>query len=102
MPGPPANLGSAFNSTPSMISKFLLLLAALTVLAGSPVAAGTKHSPSSRHSSYEGRIMCGYQGWFRAEGDSSGRGWVHYFRGGNFETPTTDCWPDVSEYLETY
>ncbi len=46
--------------------------------------------------------MCGYQGWFRAEGDSSGRGWVHYCRGGNFESPTIDCWPEVAEYPQTY
>lgn len=52
--------------------------------------------------SYEGRVMCGYQGWFRAEGDSSGRGWVHYTRDQEFKHPTVDFWPDVSEYPKTY
>jgi hypothetical protein len=64
---------------------------------------GTKHSPSSRHLSYKGRVMCGYQGWFRAEGDGSGRGWVHY--GPRKFDPThcsVDLWPDVSEYEKTY
>lgn len=47
--------------------------------------------------------MCGYQGWFRAEGDGSGRGWVHYGRG-KFDPNhcTVDLWPDVSEYKKTY
>jgi hypothetical protein len=78
-------------------------LAALTVLTIGAASAGTKHSPSSRYPSYEGRIMCGYQGWFRAEADGSGRGWVHYGRG-KFDPNncTVDLWPDVSEYKKTY
>lgn len=65
---------------------------------------GSKHSPASRFMSYEGRIMCGYQGWFRAEGDGSDRGWVHYGAGGRFDPDhvTIDLWPDVSEYERTY
>lgn len=64
--------------------------------------AATRHSPASRFMSYEGRIMCGYQGWFRAKGDASGRGWVHYCRDQGFKNPTLDCWPEVSEYSKTY
>ncbi len=52
--------------------------------------------------SYEGRVMCGYQGWFRAKGDPSGNGWVHYTRDPQFKNPTVDFWPDVSEYAKTY
>src|ERR1035441_3384058 len=80
------------------------LLVALAVLTSSPACAGTKHSLSSRYPSYEGRIVCGYQGWFRAEGDGSGRGWVHYGASGKFDATncTVDLWPDVSEYQKTY
>ena len=48
--------------------------------------------------------MCGYQGWFRAEGDGAGRGWVHYCTRGRFEPVSlkVDLWPDVSEYEKTY
>lgn len=53
---------------------------------------------------YKGLIMCGYQGWFRAEGDEAGRGWGHYGRGNKFDPDnlTIDIWPDVSEYEKTY
>ena len=47
----------------------------------------------------DGMVLCGYQGWFRAEGDGSGNGWFHYSPGGKFEPENThiDMWPDMSE-----
>jgi len=46
-----------------------------------------------------GKVMCGYQGWFAAEGDGAGRGWRHYARRGGFQPGSCniDLWPDVSE-----
>lgn len=43
--------------------------------------------------------MCGYQGWFRCEGDGSNNGWHHYAVDGKFEPGHAhiDLWPDVSE-----
>lgn len=68
------------------------------------VQAGTKHGPVGRYASYEGLVMAGYQGWFRAPGDGSDRGWVHFGRGRQFDDThcTIDLWPDVSEYEKTY
>ncbi|HTB85410.1 MAG TPA: glycoside hydrolase family 71/99-like protein [Candidatus Sulfotelmatobacter sp.] len=68
------------------------------------VQAQNKHSPSSNFPTYEGRVMCGYQGWFRAEGDGSGEGWTHYSEHGQLTAATLhpDFWPDVSEYEKTY
>lgn len=45
-----------------------------------------------------GKIICGYQGWFRATGDLVNQGWVHYFRNQTFANPTVDMWPDMTEY----
>ena len=66
--------------------------------------AQSKHSPTSCFPAYEGRVMCGYQGWFRAEGDGSEEGWTHYSERGPLTASTLhpDFWPDVSEYETTY
>jgi len=46
-----------------------------------------------------GKVMCGYQGWFGAEGDGIGRGWYHWAGRGGFKPGSCniDLWPDVSE-----
>ena len=78
--------------------------ASLTGLCTVSTQVGSKHSPTSQFPSYDGRVMCGYQGWFRAPGDGSGEGWTHYSGHGRL-TPSTlhpDFWPDVSEYQKTY
>src|SRR5258708_12387438 len=64
----------------------------------------TKHSPSSQFPSYKGLVMAGYQGWFNAPDDGAGRGWNHYVAHGEFGPGNckVDCWPDVSEYKQTY
>lgn len=57
------------------------------------------HNPGVDATTLAGKVMCGYQGWFAAEGDGSGLGWVHFGRGKEFspEYCTIDLWPDMRE-----
>lgn len=45
----------------------------------------------------KGKVMAGYQGWFRTPNDPEGRGWTHWgnMADGSF---VVDMWPDVSQY----
>ncbi|MHA7830233.1 MAG: glycoside hydrolase family 71/99-like protein [Flagellimonas sp.] len=83
--------------------KLILTIVALS-LSTMSLPAQRKHANQSDHPSYKGLIMAGYQGWFRAEGDTANEGWRHYGRGDKFdpENNTIDFWPDVSEYRKTY
>lgn len=64
------------------------------------ILLGSVSAASVDPSSLEGRVVCGYQGWFRAEGDTSGLGWVHFGQGNRFAPGhcTFDLWPDLSEF----
>jgi len=59
--------------------------------------------PSTRGvdtSTLTGKVMCGYQGWFNAEGDGAERGWVHWTKRRGMLAPgnvKVDLWPDVSD-----
>lgn len=50
-------------------------------------------------STVTGKVVCGYQGWFRCEGDGSKSGWRHYGAGGKFEPGhvNIEMWPEMSE-----
>ena len=64
------------------------------------------------YDSYQGLVMCGYQGWFACSGDGSqyGPSWPHYSDKWHFPRifqpgvgrNGVDLWPDVTEYEITY
>jgi hypothetical protein len=66
-----------------------------------PVLAQTGGRSVVDATSLRGKVMCGYQGWFRCPGDAAGMGWMHWSRDSSRiapETLTFEMWPDVSEY----
>ncbi len=56
-------------------------------------------APGMDNKTLKGKVMVGYQGWFRTPNDPYDQGWVHWgdMNQGHF---TTDMWPDVSAYPE--
>ncbi|WNG17263.1 glycoside hydrolase family 71/99-like protein [Cystobacter fuscus] len=63
-----------------------------TYAGGTPVDATT----------LKGKLLCGYQGWFRTPGDDDNTGWQHYIPDwGGVMSPSkiaVDYWPDMTEY----
>ncbi len=69
---------------------------AYAVLAPAETREGSGPNPEG----LDGRVVTGYQGWFRAEGDGSGMGFHHYKHRGRFEPGhcSIDLWPDLGEF----
>jgi hypothetical protein len=92
-------------------SSLLFALSVLTVAAAPPPSReavlnetlSAYTGPSEQGvdaSTLSGKVMCGYQGWFNADGDGADRGWVHWTKGRGPLAPgkaKIDLWPDVSE-----
>jgi hypothetical protein len=91
---------------------WLAVVAVVGILAGRAPAQPTEAEPwrgpyvgPSRDdvdaTTLDGKVLCGYQGWFNTPGDGSGFGFVHW--GERLERPgegrfTVDMWPDLAEY----
>jgi hypothetical protein len=77
------------------------------VLAVSPWLPG-QAGPGARRegvdtSTLHGKVLCGYQGWFRCPGDRAGEGWRHWSRDADRIGPgslTFEMWPDMAEYSD--
>lgn len=82
---------------------YLHLGALLTVLVWAAVPLGAAEGDVDA-STLRGKVICGYQGWFRCPGDEAKRGWFHWSRDGSRiapETLTFEMWPDLAEYTES-
>jgi len=73
-------------------------------LGGWSVPAGAaERRPTGRvdATGLRGKVLCGYQGWFRCPGDAAHLGWRHWSRDSRRLSPATltfDMWPDMGEY----
>ncbi len=75
-------------SVPALLVIFLL--AAVNV-------AGAQKTVDA--STLDGKVLFGYQGWFRTPGDGSNVGWSHWSRGvPSADSMTVDLYPDLSEF----
>lgn len=102
--------------TPFRGSALSLFLALLTLLGGDELAAQTPNGDANEPwlhpyagptrseidaTTLDGKVLCGYQGWFNTPGDGTNFGFGHW--GERLDQPgrgrfTVDMWPDTSEY----
>jgi len=83
-----------------------IFLTGLLIVAAMPAASGVHADEAATErvidaTSLRGKVLCGYQAWFRCPGDPSGEGWRHWSRSSTRiapETVTFEMWPDTSEY----
>lgn len=70
-----------------------------TLLLG--IILARSHAAPIDATTLRGKVLCGYQGWFRCPGDETNRGWFHWSRNAQRIAPDTltfEMWPDTSEY----
>jgi len=73
----------------------------LTAAAPVRLPAQEDRTASVDPTALKGKVMCGYQGWFRCPGDPANMGWIHWSRDAKRIAPQTlsfEMWPDMSEY----
>jgi len=81
------------------------MIRGIVILAVVFAAVGTVKAEPVDRDGLEGRILCGYQGWFTAEGDGAAIGWRHWKQRDPARTEgsriSVDLLPDVSELDST-
>lgn len=76
-------------------------LPALALLLFLPLPASAVDRLVVDASSLRGKILCGYQGWFRCPGDGANEGWIHWSGDSRKLAPATvtfEMWPDMTDY----
>lgn len=77
-------------------------LTATSITESTPARAADSLHPNQvvDATTMRGKVMCGYQGWFRAPGDG-GDTWIHWSRDPRritINTVTFEMWPDLNDY----
>lgn len=83
----------------------VLVAALVTCGAQAGYTRAGERVPSVSTGTLSGKVMAGYQGWFRCPGDRAGMGWVHWSRDSRRigpDTLTFEMWPDMREYRQRY
>lgn len=65
-----------------ILRRFLHLACAVALLLIGGAGCTSTARRAVDTSTLAGKVMCGYQGWFNAEGDGASRGYNHWTRGG--------------------
>jgi hypothetical protein len=79
----------------------LILVVLLATKPSGPLAAQEPTPKVVDATSLKGKVLCGYQGWFRCPGDASGMGWIHWSRDRRRIAPETlsfEMWPDLAGF----
>ncbi len=74
---------------------FLITVALALATLASPAPAATPAPVDT--STVLGKVVCGYQGWFRCEGDDSKNGWHHYGNPAAGKV-SVEMWPDMTGF----
>jgi len=78
----------------------------LLLLVGVCIGSFALHCPAQSPvdaSRLRGKILSGYQGWFRTPEDGQNNGWLHWSRDRKSITPETvsvEMWPDMTDYSQ--
>ena len=80
---------------------FLLLAFSSKADGLAPAPKPPGHADTADNGSVRGKVMCGYQGWFRCPKDAANKGWIHWSRDSQriaTNLLTFELWPDMTEY----
>ena len=93
--------------TPGAVLRWCLFALLLSVASAGATDALAPTNKAARSvaavdaTSLRGKVMCGYQGWFRCPGDAANLGWIHWSREPQRIAPellTFELWPDMADY----
>ena len=89
---------------PGCVLAFLVAAGTVGAAETNPTSKPTGHPAMVDTTSLRGKVMCGYQGWFRCPKDAAGMGWYHWSRDTQriaTNLLSFEMWPDMSEYSAT-